>query len=259
MSAKRFFIGVLAAVLLLLGSAMAFLMAVDPLMTLHPLEEGETALFSNQRYEMPGLIRNQDYSAVVMGTSLVANYRASWFTEALGAETLKITFPDGWVSEFDTALNLAFDTHPELERVFFCLDPNILIRPDSERTVELPQYLYNTNPLDDVSFYLNADSLVLAAKTVRARAEGRAPFWTTPTCGTAITALTGCRPLPPTPGRRRAEPFSPPTPISPPATKIWPRSPAGWRSTRTRSLPSGSPAIPSSTGTKWTGRARPRR
>ncbi len=172
MSAKRFFIGVLAAVLLLLGSAMAFLMAVDPLMTLHPLEEGETALFSNQRYEMPGLIRNQDYSAVVMGTSLVANYRASWFTEALGTETLKITFPDGWVSEFDTALNLAFDTHPELERVFFCLDPNILIRPDSERTVELPQYLYNTNPLDDVSFYLNADSLVLAAKTVRARAEG---------------------------------------------------------------------------------------
>ena len=41
---------------------------------------------------------------MVMGTSLVANYHASWFTEGLGEETLKITFPDGWIAEFDTAL-----------------------------------------------------------------------------------------------------------------------------------------------------------
>ena len=172
MNAKRFFIGVLAAVMLVLVAVAALIGWVDPLMTIRPLEEGETALFTNQRYEMPGLIRNQDYSAVVMGTSLVANYRASWFTEALGKETLKITFPDGWVSEFDTALNLAFDTHPQLEQVFFCLDPNILIRPDSERTVELPGYLYNTNPLDDVEFYLNADSVILSLKTLQARAQG---------------------------------------------------------------------------------------
>lgn len=171
MNAKRFFAAALAAVLLILGGAAAFVAWVDPIHVNRKMEPGDTALFVNQRYEMPGLIRNQDYSAVVMGTSLVANYRASWFTEALGVETLKITFPDGWISEFDTALELAFDTHPDLKQVYFCFDPNILIRSDAARTVELPQYLYNTNPFDDVEFYLNADSVILAAKTLKARSE----------------------------------------------------------------------------------------
>ena len=171
MNAKRFFAVVLVAAAVVLGVAAAFVAWTDPLMR-GGLADGETALFINQRYEEPGLIRSQDYSAVVMGTSLVANYRASWFTEGLGEKTLKITFPDGWISEFDTALDLAFSTHPDLDKVFFGLDPNILVRSDSERTVELPKYLYNNNPLDDVEFYLNADSVVLAAKTLAARANG---------------------------------------------------------------------------------------
>lgn len=171
MNGKRFFTAALAVILLCLVGVAGFIAWVDPLMSVRALKEGETALFTNQRYEMPGLIRNQDYSAVVMGTSLVANYRASWFTEALGQETLKITFPDGWVTEFDAALELAFDTHPELKRVYFCLDPNILIRSDADRTVELPQYLYNKNPVDDVEFFLNADSVILAAKTLQAQLQ----------------------------------------------------------------------------------------
>lgn len=171
-NAKRFFAVALATVLLGLGVVAAFIALVRPVAIAGMPEEGEKALFVNERYEMAGLIRNQDYSAVVMGTSLAANYRASWFAEAAGAETLKITFPDGWISEFDTALALAYETHPQLEQVYFCLDPNILIRSDEARTVELPVYLYNTTGLDDGEFYLNAGSAVLAAKTLLARAKG---------------------------------------------------------------------------------------
>ena len=158
MKAKRFFIGVIGGVLACFGALILLLSTVDPFFVLHGMEEGDTARFNNQRYQMAGLIRHQDYSAVVMGTSLVANYRASWFTNGIGEETLKITFPDGWIYEFDAALQLAFRTHPELDKVYFCLDPNILIRPDGERTVELPKYLYNQNPLDDVEYLLNADT-----------------------------------------------------------------------------------------------------
>lgn len=158
MKAKSFFIIVITGVLACFGALILLLSAEDPFFVLSGIGSEETARFDNQRYQMAGLIRHQEYSAVVMGTSLVANYRASWFTEGLGEETLKITFPDGWISEFDTALTLAFRTHPGLDKVYFCLDPNILIRPDSERTVELPQYLYNQNPLDDVEYLLNADT-----------------------------------------------------------------------------------------------------
>lgn len=165
MKAKTFFIAVLAGVLACLGTFILLLSAEDPFFVLGGIGEGETALFDNQRYQMAGLIRHQDYSQVVMGTSLAANYRASWFTEGTGKKTLKITFPDGWISEFDTALDLAFRTHPKLERVYFCLDPNILIRPDSQRTVELPEYLYNQNPFDDVEYLINADTYQTALRT----------------------------------------------------------------------------------------------
>lgn len=173
MNAKRFFVAAVAVVLVCLCGLAAVVAAVDPLFAFNGVEEGETAVFANQRYEMPGLIRHQDYSAVVMGTSLVANFRASWFEEGLDKDVLKITFPGGWISEFDTALELAYDTHTDLDQVFFCLDPNILVRSDSERTVDLPAYLYNTNPLDDMEFYLNADSLVLAGETVLAGLQGK--------------------------------------------------------------------------------------
>lgn len=158
MKAKTFFIAVLAGVLACLGTFILLLSMVDPFFVLRGMDEDQRALFDNQRYQMAGLIRHQDYTQVVMGTSLVANYRASWFTSETGEETLKITFPDGWISEFDTALELAFRTHPDLDHVYFCLDPNILIRPDSQRTVELPKYLYNQNPFDDVEYLINADT-----------------------------------------------------------------------------------------------------
>ena len=175
MKAKTFFLAALSCALLLLAGSAGVVLWADPMLA-QGLEEGETAVFTNERYQMAGLIRHQDYSQVVVGTSLVANYRASWFTEGTGEKTLKISFPDGWISEFDTALELVFRTHPEVDRVYFCLDPNILIRPEAERTVELPEYFYNLNPFDDVEYLLNADSLTMAVKTLLQGEEAKVPL-----------------------------------------------------------------------------------
>lgn len=164
MNGKRFFIGTLLASVLLLGGSAGLVAWADPLLTAGKLEPGETALFVNERYEAAGLLRRQDYSNLIMGTSLAANFRASWFSDLLGSETLKISFSDGRLSEFDIALDLACRTHGPMERVFFGLDPNILVRDDP--SVELPEYLYNDNAVDDIQFYLNAESLVLAAKSL---------------------------------------------------------------------------------------------
>lgn len=164
MNPKRFFIAVLAGVLVCFCALSAFAISGDPFFVLSGLEEGDLAEFDNQRYQMGGLIRNQEYSAIVMGTSLVANYRASWFTQGLGKQTLKVTFPDGWISEFDTALSLAFRAQKGLDTVLFCMDPNIMIRPDSQRAVELPGYLYDLNPLNDVEYLLNVDTYQLVGR-----------------------------------------------------------------------------------------------
>lgn len=164
MKARSFFVAALSCALLVLAGTAGVVAWADPLLTAGALEEGGTALFVNERYEMAGLIRRQDYEDIVMGTSLVANYRASWFTQGTGRKTLKVTFPDGRLSEFEIALDLAFRTHGTLNTVYFGLDPNVIIRED--RGVELPEYLYNDNPVDDLQFYLNGESLALAVKSM---------------------------------------------------------------------------------------------
>lgn len=166
MKARGYFVTALAGTVACLLMLCALVIAKDPFFVFHSVGEDETALFQNQRYEMGGLIRNQHYSAVVMGTSLAANYHASWFTEGLGEKTLKITFPDGWIREFDRALRLAYRTGHELNAVCFSLDPNILVRPDSKRTVELPEYLYDGNRLNDVEYLLNIDTYRLIGRSM---------------------------------------------------------------------------------------------
>jgi len=166
-------LGLVLAALIGTASVIAAVPELDPFFVAHGLSEEDTALFSNHRYEMPGLIRNQDYSAVLIGTSLVANHRASWYTEGLGKKTLKIAFPDGWPTEFDTALDLAWATHPQLETVYFGLDLHIMIRPDSQRDVELPDYLYNTDPLANAAYYWNKETYIEAAMSMIQRVQGR--------------------------------------------------------------------------------------
>ena len=58
-----------------------------------------------------------------------------------------------------------------MSTVYFCMDPNIIVRPDSQRTVEMPDYLYNMNLLDDARYWLSADTYERALKS-RLAGEG---------------------------------------------------------------------------------------
>ncbi len=173
MKAKTFFAAALAGILICFLALGAMVIKYDPFFLYGGVEKDELRSFNDQRYETAGLIRNQAYSAVFMGTSLGANYRASWFTEGLGQDTLKITFLDGWISEFDRALRLAIQEKGGLDTVCFSLDPNIIVRPDSERTVELPDYLYDRDPFNDVEYLLNADTYQLIGKAWLNGGEGK--------------------------------------------------------------------------------------
>ena len=82
---------------------------------------------------------------------------ATSLSQMLGRE-VRITLPDGYVSEFDRALDVLFRTQTP-ERVLFGLDLNILVRDDRGVSGALPEYLYNENPLDDLKYLLNKDTL----------------------------------------------------------------------------------------------------
>ena len=171
-SLRRWTCGLLALVCLLLLGCGAFVYAVDPCLYYRIPGDGR-AVFFNERYQNAGLARQIPADTVVLGTSMVANYRPSRIQEVFGGTALKLTVPDGYLSEFTAVLETVFRTGTP-ERVIFGLDANILVRDESGLTGALPEYLYNENPLDDVKYLLNRDTLYYSVYALLGERLGKA-------------------------------------------------------------------------------------
>lgn len=143
---------------------------VDPFFHYHdPDPEGE--VWFDQRAQGAGLLRTQDYETVLIGSSLAANYRPFWFDVFYETTTVKVTFPNGGFDEFTQALDYAY-TQQDVKRVIFGLDPNLLARSPEEAPNQLPDYLYDENPLNDGKYLLNKDVLMRSGYTVLKKAAG---------------------------------------------------------------------------------------
>ena len=68
-------------------------------------------------------------------------------------------------------VDLLFRENPP-ERVLFALDLNALIRDGGGVTDAMPEYLYNRNPLDDVKYLLNKDSLYYSLYALMTARQG---------------------------------------------------------------------------------------
>ena len=130
-----------------------------------PKERGWEPVFFSERYQGAGLAKNVPADTVLVGTSMAANYRASEIAETFGGTAVRVTIPDGYLSEFDKVMDVAFRNQTP-ERVVFILDLNILVRDESGVTDAMPEYLYNDNILDDAKYLLNKDVLMRCGYTL---------------------------------------------------------------------------------------------
>ena len=153
----RWTCGVLAAILVLLAACGAFVYKIDPFFHYRMPTEWKPVYFS-ERCQMGGAVKHADADTLLMGTSMGANYRESWIEERLGGTAVRVTLPDGYLSEFDAVMDVAFRENAP-ETVIFSLDANILHRDESGKTDAMPMYVYNDNPVDDVKYLLNKDAL----------------------------------------------------------------------------------------------------
>ena len=161
---RRWVCGLLACLTALLAACGAVVYAVDPCLYYRVPDQWQPVLF-NERYQMAGLAKNVEADTVLVGTSMAANYRASWIEETFGTSAVRLTIPDGYYSEFDQVLDVLFRAQ-DPERVIFGLDVNTLVRDESGVTAAMPEYLYNANPLDDIQYLLNKDTLYYSAYTL---------------------------------------------------------------------------------------------
>lgn len=147
-----------ALVLLAAGSATA---VIDPFFHYHaPLEQLEYPL-NNQRYQNDGIVRHFDYDALITGTSMTENFKASEFDALFGVNSIKVSYSGGSYAELFSNLRQAFSANPDIKTVIFCIEEWFLF---SGRELiladgEYPTYLYDENPFNDVKYLLNKEVL----------------------------------------------------------------------------------------------------
>lgn len=151
---KKWIISVLCVTLccLLLVGSVNFL--VDPLMYYRSLHPALSFVAFDYDYINPGLAKNSDYTAVLVGTSLTENTDMDYCEGLFHQKMVKLIYPGGTAKNNHTILDVAFRTHC-VNRVLWTIDDSLFFSAADELSHELPTYLYDTNKLNDISYLLN--------------------------------------------------------------------------------------------------------
>lgn len=158
-------LSILAAILLSIG---IMVIIVDPFFHYHAPANGLKYPFDNQRYINDGIIKRFDYDAIITGTSMTENFKASEFDMLFNAKSVKIPFSGASYKEIDTTIQRAVTSNPDIKYVVRGLDYNDLLDDkDRMRTdAAYPSYLYDDNVFNDVSYIYNMDVLMATLKVI---------------------------------------------------------------------------------------------
>lgn len=155
--AKRWAVFTLSAsaALLLLCALAVFL--VDPFE--HYRESSILPLYDQESYNNPGIARNYDYDAVILGTSMVEMSHPSVIDACFDVTSVKLPMRGSHISQMGWQLTHVLKTH-ELKLAILAVDAySMMGQPDDME--EIYDYLWNDDPLDDVNYLFNRDVVLV--------------------------------------------------------------------------------------------------
>ena len=156
-TAKRWTLVTLAACMLLLTACALPVYIVDPFEQYR--ESSILPLYDQESYNNPGIAKNYDYNAVILGTSMVEMSNPSVIDACFGVSSVKLPMRGSHTAQMGWQLEHVFATH-ELDLAILAVDAYSLMGPPDDME-EIVDYLWNDNPLDDVNYLLNRDVLLV--------------------------------------------------------------------------------------------------
>lgn len=150
----KIFISVLGCLAVLMAVMVA---VIDPFFHYHKPIGGFYYNLDNERYQNDGITRNFEYNALITGTSMTQNFKASQAEELWGKDFIKICYSGGMYKEINDNIELALSTH-DVDIVVRSLDGSYLLTDKDEERTDLgtyPDYLYDNNLFNDINYLLN--------------------------------------------------------------------------------------------------------
>ena len=133
MKAKKWIIGWLALILVGLGTMGAWVYRVDPYMHFHK-PDTETYFYSlnNQRSQNSGIVKNFDYTALIAGTSMTENFKASEADRIFDVKSIKVSSSGCSYKEANEYIETGLNYNSSLKTIIRCLDMGMFL-DDADR------------------------------------------------------------------------------------------------------------------------------
>lgn len=148
------FILTLLIIFAILGTAVV---VVDPFYQYHEPWFNIPVILENAVYQTPGAAKNLKYKDVIIGTSMTENFHTQWFDEELGWDTMKLSYSGARSDDLNAILHKVFSREESVNHIFMDINDYQLTSPSWTAYVERPEYLYDTNLLNDYHYIYNRD------------------------------------------------------------------------------------------------------
>lgn len=171
---KKWIIGTALALLALLVLYAAVTVYIDPLFHYHaPLDTLQYPL-NDERYQNDGILRHFEYDSIITGTSMCERFKASEAEELFGGKFVKVPLSGARYKEINNQLERAYTYGKDIRLVVRGLDVNALIMDkDAIRdNYNPPEFLYNNNIFDDVSYLFNKTLFLKNLKVLEYTRQG---------------------------------------------------------------------------------------
>ncbi len=157
MNSKKWVISLLSILLAAVVIFGAITYYLDPL-----LQYGdESGILTHREYTEiycnPGIAKNYKYDTVFLGSSMVENANVSEIDELFGCKTIKVPYSGGSSYNHKTILDVCYASDNKINKVFWALDEYAFTTDKDTPRYPLPEYLYDDNKTNDLSYLLNLD------------------------------------------------------------------------------------------------------
>ena len=154
-----------SAVLVLLAGALIFI--IDPLAHYRYPSFYKPGFIAQERFLAPGIARNFTYDCPVLGDSILENFIPSYLDNKMAVNSIRLLLPSGSSYELGKLLDIVIKTG-RAKKIIYELDvDSFLGEVDRKHKIwELPLYLYDDNPFNDLPYLLNISYLTVLVPKV---------------------------------------------------------------------------------------------
>lgn len=133
----------------------------------------------NERFQIPGMARHEEYDTVILGTSMIENFSERYASQKLNANVIRLPINASYITEQKYVLDIA-QKYRDIKTVLWAVDYRTVDINHGEiyskNNVVFPKYMYDENPINDWRYIIDHNNFFWALKQFRMRKTGINPF-----------------------------------------------------------------------------------